>query len=30
MMARELLDDLIRESNEITAMVVASIRTARD
>jgi len=30
MMAAELLTDLMREANEITAMVVASIRTARD
>ena len=30
MVAKELLSDLIQESNEITAMVVASIRTARD
>ncbi len=30
MVAKELLDDLMREANEITAMVVASIRTARD
>ena len=29
MIAKELLSDLIQESNEITAMVVASIRTAR-
>jgi four helix bundle protein len=30
LMAAELLTDLMREANEITAMVVASIRTARD
>jgi four helix bundle protein len=30
MMSQEFLTDLMRESNEITAMVVASIRTARD
>ncbi len=30
MVAAEALGDLMRESNEITAMVVASIRTARD
>jgi len=30
MVPKELLDDLMREANEITAMVVASIRTARD
>lgn len=30
MVAEELLADLMREANEITAMVVASIRTARD
>ena len=28
--ASEALDDLMREAHEITAMVVASIRTARD
>jgi four helix bundle protein len=30
MVAPEALADLLRESNEITAMVVASIRTARE
>jgi four helix bundle protein len=30
MVAAESLEDLMREANEITAMVVASIRTARD
>jgi four helix bundle protein len=30
MVPEKLLADLIREANEITAMVVASIRTARD
>jgi four helix bundle protein len=30
MVSAEALSDLVRESNEITAMVVASIRTARD